>query len=156
MSAVTSTATATIGNQVPPGTIISKVEFTSNVTISATVEASATTVVTAATFVPDGFSQYWIGFYTGAVVPGTGVNFLVDLFLFDNGSSIGNIARTINPTAAGNLGTAVYVQIPLTPTAVPHAYSIRGIQAGANGTVTAGAGGSGAFRPGYISITKAA
>jgi hypothetical protein len=127
-------------------------EFTADVTISATSEAAATTVVTASAITFDGSTTAIIEFFSPAVDP-SGVAGTIDLFLFQDGSSIGRLSKT----RAGDTGAGgpVFAARRLTPASGSRTYSVRGMRTVSNGNVRAGAGGSGNFMPGYIRIKKA-
>lgn len=147
--AVTSTATATIGGPVPPGTIISYLEFTSNVTISGT-SGAQTTVVTAPTFVADGVTSYWVEVFCIWATPGTAD--IIVSNLWEAASDLGDISQA----GAATTNQAHGGKRRVTPAAGPRQYIWKAWRSVNNGTINAGAGGALTALPGYISITKAA
>ena len=132
----------------PPGYEFTYAEVTSGGNITATVEGSADTIVTAGAVAFDGSTVVVIEFFAMGVLSAAGET--TYLVLFDGASSIGYIGQgmvALNPS--------MMVRRRLTPTAATHTYSMRAIVTGGTGTWTAGAGGVGANSPAYIRITKA-
>lgn len=129
--------------------------FTSAVTVTATSEATANTVVTGAGVAYDGSTDVMIEFFSYAV-QGPGSNGVISLVLYDGSSSIGTIAQINQPTVAGAFITPVLVARRLTPSAATHTYSVRAFVNTGSGSVYAGSGGVGNAMPGFIRITKAA
>lgn len=137
----------------PPGRELTYDQVTSNTTISATTEAGANTIVTSSSFTFDGSTAVWIeAAFPEASAIGAWTLLLV---LWDDtaGASIG-ILGTYG-LAAGAASGPIKVKRRLTPASGARVYSIRGYRATANGTVNAGAGGSGNKMPGWIRIVKA-
>lgn len=137
------------------GQTISYVEFTTDVTISATTEATANTIVTAAAFTPNGVDAYWIEFFAPGVSLGTSTGAQILIDLYDNGSAISAgasvLAQFVNPAAAAFINSCD-TKRRIVPTNAAHTYSIRGHRVTANGTVN-GTGGA-TTQPGFIRITK--
>lgn len=134
-------------------TELSYVEFTSPVTISQTLEASADTIVTAGAIVFDGTTIALIEFFAPTARPANSTNALVRFWLYDGSSSIGQMGA-LSVVAAQNDATPVRLARRLTPSAASHTYSIRGTVSSGSGNANAGAGGAGNFMPGFIRITK--
>lgn len=129
------------------GQELSYVEFTSDVAVTATTEATASTVVTSDSIECDG-SPIFIEFYTCQVTKGTNT---ITVCLYEDTGSIGQLAN-----ASANQAGGTYAR-RRTPSIGRHTYSIRAfVDAGLTGTVQAGAGGSGNQMPGFIRITRAA
>lgn len=131
------------------------VEKTSDTSITATVEASADTVVTAGAIVFDGSTAVIIEFWTPALRAAATAGAILNVWLFDGSSSIGRLAAVENPA------TSVFTAFPglmgrrITPSAASHTYSIRSTVSTGTGTVRGGAGGAGTLVPAYIRITRA-
>jgi hypothetical protein len=134
-------------NPVASGTLVEVdyVEFTSNVTITATTEATANTVVTANALAGDGSTKYIIELHGGIVLP-SGASFWATLY--DGSGSIGHWQYDTNVQGPNPIIRR------LTPSNASHTYSFRAYVGGGTGTVQAGAGGNGNFLPGYIRIVK--
>lgn len=132
--------------QMPPGYQYDEIEFTSAVNVTATTEATATTVVTSNALTFDGSTTIWVEFYSPYVTKGST---FTRLYLYD-GTSIGFIGH-IDVTG----GAPFHVKRKLTPSAAVHTYSIRGSVDAGTGVVQAGAGGVGAYMPGFIRVTRA-
>lgn len=134
---------------------IDRVEFTSPVTISASSEAAATTIVTGSALTFDGATTVDIEFYSDSIQPGSTATNVINIWLYDGSSSIGVMAQYSNP-ASSTYRAPCFVVRRLTPSIGVHTYSIRGDRSsGSNGTVNAGAGGTGNHMPGYIRVKRA-
>lgn len=136
-----------------PGYEFDYVAFTSPVTVSGANEGAATTVVTGSAVTYDGSTIVVVHFFAPYVTVGSVANSEVDIWLYQDGSSIGAMGTIINPVATNSLNVPVQLETRFTPAAGSHTYSIRASRSSA-GSVGAGAGGSGAYRPGFIRITK--
>lgn len=120
-------------------------EWTSGVNVTATSEATATTIVTGAAVTYDGITPILIEFFCPQVVKGTNN---ITLVLYDGSSSIGKLTPAIQIQTANN--PVVFATRRLTPAAAAKTYSIRGFVDAGTGTATGGAGGTGNLVPGYI------
>lgn len=131
------------------------VAVTSNVNITATTEATANTIVTSSTLSYDGSTVVMIEVFTDSMSSQatSGINFI--LYLYEDGSSIGIIARSTNVANAA-LRVPAHGMRRITPTAGSHTYSIRGTTGSGTSIFLCGAGGSGNEAPGFIRITRAA
>lgn len=141
--------------QYPPGYEFDYVEKTSSTSITATAEASADTVVTAGAVVFDGSTTVYVEFYSAAFRADTGAaGRELRICLYDGSSSIGQIGFVTSPAASATVHTGI-IRRKLTPSAASHTYSIRAFVNSGTGTISAGAGGSGAAMPAFIRIVKA-
>lgn len=131
-----------------PGVEVSYTAFTADVGCTATTEATANTVVTAAAFTAGGTESYWVEFFCPGYNQGNTTSGAV---LYLDGSSVG-IAWThgssIDPQGGCNF------RVRVTPAAGSRTYSVRGFVGVGTLTFTAGAGGSGAKVPGFIRIVR--
>ena len=127
------------------GNALAYTEFTSNVSITATTEGTANTIVTAGAVTFDGATACMVEFFCAQLLSGTTT---ISLYLYDGAASIGQIGG--QDTAS--TGAPIRASRKLTPSAAAHTYSIRGGVDAGTGTATAGAGGVGAFMPGYIHV----
>jgi hypothetical protein len=150
---VASEATANLA-----GVELDYVAFTSPVSVTATAEASATTIVTGSAVVYDGSTVAVIELVVPDVdMGGQNVGDLTIVWLYDGSSSIGFAAVLRNPlTGANALRQPIHIAHRLTPSAATHTYSWRGTVTNASrpASIAAGAGGAGARLPGYIRITR--
>lgn len=144
-----------VGNWVtPPGTELDYVEFTSNVSPTATTEGTANTVVTGSSVAYDGSTVVIIEFFSSNSRADTGAaNRSMTIWLYEDGSSIGSIG-TLNTPAAGNDNKPICCIRRLTPSNGSHTYSIRASVSAGTGVIVGGAGGAGNAAPGFIRITK--
>lgn len=137
----------------PPGYEFGYTAFTSPVTVSATTEATANTLVTAPAIAFDGSTIVRIEFFAPYADPGNTTDKVITFCLYDGASSIGFLG------GARNGVTAAYGPIRLaqrlTPAAATKTYSVRAFVSANNYSVGAGAGGAAAYVPGFIVITKA-
>jgi hypothetical protein len=134
---------------------IAYTEFTANVSVTATTEATANTVVAASAVTFDGATAVLIEFFAAAMQPDinlAGRALLV--WLYQDGTSIGEIAQVTAPTA-NQLQGPMSVKRRITPSAGSHTYSIRSSVNAGTGSFSAGAGGLSAVMPGFIRITRA-
>ena len=138
----------------PPGFELDYVELTAGVTVSATSEATATTIVSSNAVTFDGATAVIIEVFL--VGDSNGASQQNNFVLYDGASSIG-IWDITNTSASGTLEYAQVLKRKLTPSAAAHTYSVRGYKlVGASSfIIQAGAGGSGNTIPGYIRITVA-
>lgn len=133
-----------------PGAIISYTEFTAGVSITATTEATANTIVTAPALVADGAASYLIEFAAPQVAnqPASGLAFV----LYDGSTSLGFIGQASTGTTQN---PPVNLPRKLTPASGSHTYSIRAFSGVSGASVFADTGGAGKNVPGFIKITKA-
>lgn len=131
------------------------VAITSPVSITATSEATANTIVTGSATAFDGstavFIEYWLPYYTSP----TSANVDTIFCLYDGSSSIGFIGliSAVSNASSQRFGP-VYGMRRLTPSAATHTYSIRAYVGSGTGSAGAGAGGGGAHMPGFIRTVK--
>lgn len=148
--------TAYVDSKVPPGTTVDYVEFTGDVSITATTEAAAITVVTGAGFTPNGTDSFFVQF-SGQIQPSATASDKIVAVLYDNGSPIvaGNsgIAVIFTPAAGTDVISGVWSSNKITPTNASHTYSIRAFRGSNNGLVRGG-NVLGAM-PGFIRVVKA-
>jgi PKD repeat protein len=136
-----------------PGYEIAYAQITSPVTISATTEGAAQDVVSSGAVTYDGTAVY-IEFYAPRVDVGAAAETI--LVLQDGATALGWIGYfSVGAVTAIQQRTPARLSRKLTPSAGSHTYKITGFRVTVNGTVQAGAGGSAAFMPAYIRVTKA-
>lgn len=148
------TSSSIPGWAVPPGFEFDYSQFTAAVSITATTEGTSNTVVTANAVTFDGSTTVMIEFYAPHARADTAAAARsLNLYMFEDGSSIGRVAAMLTP-AANSDNKPVHVVLRRTPSNGSHTYSIRGFVNAGTGSVTAGIGGSGQDVPGFIRITK--
>lgn len=129
-------------------------QVTSNTNVTATVEASATTIITGSAITFDGSTTIIVEAYAVGLQAPTAGNTSTYLLLFDGSTSLGYIAQvTGNSTSVNSRDFRTARR--LTPSAASHTYSLRGIVTSGTGVVQAGAGGAGNNMPAFIRVTKA-
>lgn len=126
--------------------------------VTATVEASANTIVTAGSVTLDGVTNVVVEWGAASLIPPTSAGAWINMILFDNGSSIGILGGAENDASIGgqSIHTPVHQQRRLAaPSAGAHVYSIRAFVNTGTGTVNAGASGAGSDMPAYIRVVTA-
>lgn len=126
-------------------TVLSYVQFTGNVSQTASSAATATTVVTAASFNADGTTVYCVEF--GLREANASGALYIDLW--EGSTDLGLVASF----SSSNTGP-VYVRRFVTPAAGARVYSIRMWGSSSGGTMFAGTGGASQSAPGYIRVTS--
>jgi hypothetical protein len=138
-----------------PGFELDYVQITSPVTISATTAATANTCITGNPVTYDGSTRICIEAFAPYVVTGVTTLSTIEIVLYDGSTELGSLGWHGRAD-----GTRTHISTHLsrrflTPSAASHTYSIRAWRSASNGTFHAGAGGTSAFFPAYIRITKA-
>lgn len=148
--------TTSVAYAYPPGYEFDYAEFTSNVTVNATSEATATTLVTGAGVAYDGSTTIIISCFAPAFnTASTGASENLVFVLYDGSSSIGYFGQLGNEVAGKAQVGSAFLQRRLTPSNATHTYSFRAwVTPNTSGTVNAGAGGVAAYVPGFIRQTK--
>jgi hypothetical protein len=140
----------------PPGYEFDYAQFTATVDITATTEGTANSVISGNAVTYDGATTVMIEFQTtGAQIDTAGVRMRV--ILLDGATVLGWLCNFgAFGTAGENLGPYRMAR-RLTPSAASHTYSVAAFLGSAGtGHLFGAGGGSGAFVPGFIRITKAA
>lgn len=134
------------------GTELDYVAFSSPVSITATSEGTANTVVT-------GTSQAYaavpivIEFYCPAVSVQATTSAACFIVLFDGVTVVGMLAGPRTPAAAANRldGSG---KVRLTPSAGTHQYIVKAWTSSGTSSIEAGAGGTGDYVNGFLRVTK--
>lgn len=152
--ALVATSSSAATWQTPVGAELDYAQITAPVTISATTEATATTIVTGNGFTADGTAAVLIHFYSPSVVVPTSAECI--LVLYQDGSTIGLLDdQPAGTNVANTRAASVFRRI--VPASGARTFSIRAYRATSNCTVQAGAGsGAGTYQPAFIRITRAA
>lgn len=141
--------------QAPGSNELTYAEATSQVAVTATTEATANTLVTAASLPFDGSTVVYVEFFSPIVRSGTGTNATI-VVLYDDSTSLGWFCQTRDGSASGGpIDTNLYGIRRLTPSAATHTYSARAWCPAGNGIVFAGSGGNGNIMPMFIRIRNA-
>ena len=129
-------------------------EIVADVTISATVEASADTIISTDSIEYDG-NPILIEFFAPRVTPFDSDTALVAITLWQDTTDMGRIWLSATVAAMNAGPSGVYAARRLTPSKGPHVYSVRGFRTVGSGVVNAGGGGAGNHIPAFIRITRA-
>jgi hypothetical protein len=135
--------------------LISHTQITANVVSGAVSEATATTVITAPAFTPDGTSSYSFEVFTPDLSNG---NIQAGIFvaLHDGTNFIGQVITLYNggTTTPSSFHGSMLGRYRYIPTATSKTYTARVWAFGGTTTFSAGAGGAGVNVPAYLRITK--
>lgn len=139
------------------GTLVDYVEFNTDVSITGTTEAAATTVVTGAGFTPNGTDSFFVEFGCPGVQPASSIGAQIIIALYDNGSAFNSpnstMAQFVNVAAQTWITPCFCTTNKITPSNASHTYSIRAWRIVNNGTVRGSSAGIGV--PGFIRVRKA-
>lgn len=135
--------------------VLGRQTFTAAVTISATTEAAANTIVTAPAVVLGSAQSVDIEVDIPYIsMPNDVANRSLNLWIYENGTSVGRLCSLQNPTA-GSMSIPVFARLRRSLSAGTYTYSVRGSVSGSSGSANAGAGGAGNVQPGSITVRGA-
>lgn len=128
-------------------------QFTADVLITATTDATAQTVVSSGAITYEAV-PHLIEFFSPFVLPDSAAaSREVWLNLYDGATDLGRLGRVRSPAAAIMSAPATLPR-RLTPTAASHTYIIKAWVNAGTGTVAAGVGGTATTLPGFIRIRR--
>lgn len=130
----------------PPGYQFDYATFTSQVTVNATTEGTATTVIAGNSVTYDG-AAVLITCYAPKIVPAGSQEFY-GVLLYD-ATVVGQWVLGYNTDRQMALGLSVH-----TPSAGAHTYTWKSFGTGAGSTINPDTGGAGKMGPGFIRVTK--
>lgn len=138
----------TIANlsKVLPGHEFDYVEFTANVSITATTEGTAQTVLTSNAITFDGSTIVMIEHWEYAAVKGTATIYIV---LLEDSTVLG-----MTYTGAATVTGPIHMLRRRTPGSGSHTYYVKAYVDGGTGVAGAGAGGAGNGLPGFLRVYK--
>lgn len=142
----------TIG-QKQSGLQLDYVEVTSNLTVSATADASADDFIVGNALTFDGATKIRIEVYSPFIQTSTTVIGLLNLF--DGSTDLGRIVNSAPATSSGNCSMNIIGARLLTPTAGLHTYKIKAWKTGGTVLIGAGTGGVATYLPAYYRVTIA-
>jgi hypothetical protein len=144
-----------MGNPPPVGqSELSYTEYITDVTVTATTEASAAVVVSAPAITFDG-RPVLIEFFSPGARPDAGAaNRTLNLWLYLDGVSIGRFGVVVVPVT-GVVYVPIFTGRRQTPSAGSHTYSVRASVDAGTGAVLGDPGGTGQYVPGFIRISQA-
>ncbi len=151
-SSWTTWATLGSGGGGAQGTELDYVAITSPVTVTATTEAGATTVVTGSAVAYDGSTDVMVEYWFPYIEQDSNTNSII-MVLYDGSSSIGYFGILTAP-ASGNLRMVAKGERRITPSAATHTYSIRAFKDSGTASVGAGSGAAANHPPGFIRIVQ--
>jgi hypothetical protein len=142
-----SAATPGVKWDLPPGYEFGYDEITSTVVVSATVEASADTVIACAAHTFDG-AAVMAHFFAPFAAMGASSNLII--CLFEGATEIGQLQAVFGNSVNVPIGGS----LRFTPTAASHTYTVKAFRVTQDCTIYAGAGGTATPVPAYMRFTK--
>lgn len=136
--------------------VLGRAEFTAPVSITGTTEAAANVVVTAPPVVLAAAATLDIEFSCAALFPPNAANGSLIVVLFENGVAVGRLNAIQAATAsAGWIYPGGMMRGRRAVAAGTYTYSVRAHVSSGTGTVYTGAGGPGAYFPGFVQVRLA-
>ena len=126
-------------------------EFTSPVSVTATVEATPTDIVSAGTITFDG-NPVWVEFYYPYFQLPPAAGGALYLTLWNDTTQIGRFAASEAESTTVRTQPGGTFKRKITPTAADHVLKVSGFVSSGTAVVGAGAGTSITYEPGYIRI----
>lgn len=140
----------------PPGYELGYDQITGNVTVSATTSAGATSVIAGSSYTYENVPYVFEFFSPSVNTPAASPGFII-IGLFEDGTSVGNIATIYSQLNTANIRVPVTAQLRRTPSAGAHTYAIKAYRDGgaSTATIVAGAAGADTAVPAFLRIRKA-
>lgn len=144
--------TATGGSTDLAGKELDYVAFTSPVSVTGTSEGAANTVVTGSSISYDGATVIQVEVYAPRWSCGPSGTIVVDLYM--DSTIQGRIGVFTSPAANASAAGGTLRSPHITPSNASHTFTIKAWRGTADGEVTAGTGGTGAYMNGYIRVVR--
>lgn len=135
----------------PSGYEFDYAERTSNLSVTATTEGTSQAIITGASVSYDGSTRVCIEFYCSSMVPVGNQNLYI--LLYEDSTVLGILATT-NDSGSSRVPVGTLRRFR-TPSNASHTYAAKAFTDSATATINAGSGGSGAYLPAYLRVTKA-
>lgn len=139
----------------PPGFEIGYDQITAPVNVASTTEGTPTTIIAGSSYTFDG-AAVLATFYAPFMENGSAAAASVFVSLWEGATQIGRMAAIVLPSGTLQEALTVTAMLRFTPTAAAHTYAIKAHANSTTGTpvVGAGAGGTGAYLPAFLRLTK--
>jgi hypothetical protein len=145
---------STIAYALPPGYEFDYAQFTSDVSVASSTEATPTQIVSGGAVTYDGSTTVLIEVYApNFISSGTAGAYLVT-HLWDGATELGPISVKQTKGTGAELEGALSGSHRVTPSAGAHTFKWQVHSSEAGASIQAGAGGTGTRLPGFIRITK--
>ena len=128
-------------------------QFTADVTVTATTEGTANSVVSASTLTYEAVPHMITFFCPGARPDNGAAGRVLHVILYDSTTALGELAGPTTPAAA-NDNHPIHAQFRITPTAASHTYNVKAWTSAGTALIQAGAGGTGTKVPGFIRVER--
>jgi hypothetical protein len=135
------------------GAVLAYAERTTSMPVTATIEASANTVVTAPAFTAAGSAPVWVEVFVPGLTTGATSGAALVFTLWEGSTNLGWIGAYTTPAAAA-LGATFYGARILTPASGSRTYSLRAFRFGSDGFLSIQGGGSGNYMPAFIRVSE--
>lgn len=140
-----------LGAVYPPGYEIDYVTRTSDLSVTATSEATAATVIASTSLSYDG-TPVIVTCYAAYVAAGLSGTIVHDLYV--DSTIIGRIAQHTNASASVQFVVPMMTATTYTPSAGTRTFTWKAWRGTADGVIKAASGGTGAYQAAYIRIVK--
>lgn len=138
----------------PPGYEFDYVQKTTNTTITATTEGGADTVLTGNAVTYDGSTIVMVEWWSPQVSTPAASGGITLVALYEGATILGYFNGPTAQAVANEAYGSQSGRYRFTPSAASHTYHIKALVTTGTGTVSGGAGGTGAFLPTFMRITK--
>lgn len=135
------------------GTELDYAERTSDLTVTATSDATADTVVSGNAVTYDGSTRICIEVYVSACEISTNQGVLLNIY--DGSTDLGRVCNVAPKASTGSAVNAAYGRLFLTPSSGSHTFHLKAWKTAGTATLYASAGGAASYLPAFIRITEA-
>lgn len=138
-------------------TVLDYVQITSSAAISATSQATATTLITGSAVTYDGATPIYIEAFASSIDYGTNYGATANIHAFLDGSVLSRLQSNqwAGAASTGPHDSVMYALHKYTPTAGSHTFSLRGHYTGNASNLNCGTGASGTAAPAFLQIKRA-
>ena len=140
----------------PPGFEIGYAQSTSQINVTDTSEATATSLISPGALTFDGGAVY-CEFFTPQLAPPNPLGATITVTLFEGATELTRLAFANNNVAGTQIATSCSARYKFTPTAGSHTYKLCAFVSSVTGTpyILGGTGSGAAYSPAFIRFVKA-
>ena len=134
---------------------IDRVKFETPLTVTATSEGTAQTVVTLPAITYEAVPHEIVFSAPSARASTSAAATLLTFSLYDGGTHVSVIGQITNPVSGQSTRSTICIPYPFTPSAGSHTYLVKvWVSSGTGALVDAGTGLAGALAPGFLSVRR--